>query len=238
MNIKTWAEKAFARAEALAILAGVGLLASLAVPLWGGATRHSEVAACANNLRQIGQGMRLWAHDHGGQMPWRVLQSEGGTMPQAGNKTGAAWFEWASFDDEIPSPTVLVCPSDTKRRAARFWTNDPDGGLFNANYRNNSVSYFVAPDTFSEAGFAPLAGDRNLSVDNGRSGCSARLGNVYGIWSNPFITSQARWTNGIHRTVGNVLLNDGTVEVTSTTRFHELIQMDIYDNGSWHILFP
>jgi hypothetical protein len=46
------------------------------------------------------------------------------------------------------------------------------------------------------------------------------------------------WTNGNHGSFGNVLLNDGRVEYTSTQRLFEILFRVDDASGSEHILAP
>lgn len=63
----------FTRAELLAVIAGCSLLVGLLVPALSPASQRnrqtSDLAACRENLRQIGTGLLAFAQDHGGSLP-------------------------------------------------------------------------------------------------------------------------------------------------------------------------
>lgn len=69
---------AFTRVDLFAVLATSALLAGLALPLMASNRSRAEQVTCANNLRQIGQGIRVWGVDHGNKPPWMVWMRDGG----------------------------------------------------------------------------------------------------------------------------------------------------------------
>ena len=56
---------------------------------------RAEKVACANNLKQIGLAIRIWASDHTNQFPTSILD----------------------ITNYIQSPALLVCPGDTSEQA-------------------------------------------------------------------------------------------------------------------------
>lgn len=233
--------------ELLAVGLCLSLLLAAMAPLWANSQKASEQAACASNLRQVGRAFHVWRMDHGNILPWRLPVAEGGT--RAPSKPGAAWSEFASISNQLVTARVLACPSDSRKRPARDFSR-VDGGLLNPAYRDNSVSYFIGLD----AGYvtaaltgnlevgtesAPdhiLSGDRNLRVDALSVECSSGVNNAASLLpstSNPI----SAWTNAIHGTTGNILLNDGQVRQLSNKNLLEVLQKGD-DNGSLHLLIP
>ena len=66
------ANDAFTRIELLVLLASVGLLMSLALPILAGTHAGSASTACLNNLRRLGQAWLLFIEDHDGFFPGNV----------------------------------------------------------------------------------------------------------------------------------------------------------------------
>jgi len=156
-----------------------------------------------------------------------------------GGKAGNAWYELFQVSDELVSPRVLACPSDTATRVARDFSRDPGGGFLHFNYRANALSYFVALDTDPNLPLFWLSGDRNLTVNGTSAGCSSGVNNaaqITAFFSNPEAATVA-WTNSIHRGQGNLLFADGSVLGVSTLG---LRKSTVYgdDNGSIHLLLP
>jgi hypothetical protein len=229
---------AFTRLELLAVLLALGLWTLWAWPVLAQTKPRSERLQCLGNLRLIGLAFQLWGNDHDDYVPWRVPQQEGGTLPASGLKPGAAWYEFAWVSNQLQTPKILVCPSDTgTRRVAKDFSNRPESGFLHSNYRANAVSYFVGLDVWPELARAVLSGDQNLRVDSVANTCSARVNNAATIRVLPAASTLAEWTNSIHRSTGNLLLNDGQVWETDTLVMRQAMQTGD-DNGSVHLLMP
>jgi hypothetical protein len=237
--------KALTRLDVLFLLATVALVALVAWPALAHTKPRADLAVCANNLRLVGRAEHIWASDHADLFPWRVAW--GGTGSEGGTKghplSGLAWLHYSFMSNELASPAFLVCPSDTAKRAAMDWSLSTNGGFLDANYRNNAITYFIALDAFLSPGPAywsqisvALAGDSHLFVDMQIGSCSSGVPNPAGIYGAP--NSRARWTNGVHGPVGNILLVEGQVSLTSTSRVARAIAPNNNDNGVSHILLP
>jgi prepilin-type N-terminal cleavage/methylation domain-containing protein/prepilin-type processing-associated H-X9-DG protein len=60
----------FTLLELLIVIAIVGVLASLLLPVVGRTQRKARETSCVSNLRQLGVGLALYADDHGGRLPF------------------------------------------------------------------------------------------------------------------------------------------------------------------------
>lgn len=70
-------KRAFTRLEFLAVLAGIFLLMTVALPLLAGFGPRSERIVCANNMRMISRAFSLWASTRGGVLPWQTYTPVG-----------------------------------------------------------------------------------------------------------------------------------------------------------------
>jgi prepilin-type processing-associated H-X9-DG protein len=227
-------EEAFSRIELCAVLGALVLAGSVALPAV--ATRaRSEQAACVSNLRQIGRAHQVWMNDREGVLPSFVPVSQGGAR-NFPNPSTAAWVQFSILTNELSTPKVLACPSDTKRPASEFSTN-PERGLFHANFRNSAISYFLGhPVPQTPRGI--LAGDRNIRVTEAIINCSVFGSSPSSIWVKPTVDTSVRWTNGLHMNAGNFLYLDGQVEQLSNIGLQKVLTQPVDDNGALHLLMP
>jgi len=144
----------------------------------------------------------VWADDHGEQFPWNVPQTNGGTMEFA--TSTQVWRHFQIASNEMNSPKILYCPSDTGRSRANGWQ---------PSISNGNVSYFIGLDADETKPQTILAGDRNVSTN--------------GVIASGFISIQGAttvgWGPGIHPEGGNIALGDGSAQQVSGAAFSKQI---------------
>jgi hypothetical protein len=202
----------FTQLELVAVLCFLTLLIAVAAPVFAHPRLRSDRVSCANNLRQLGMAMQLWANDHGDSIPQEVSLAGGGTFghPLAMN----AWLHFSYLSNELGSARILFCPSD-QGRPARDFSGDPNGGYVHPNFANNATSYLVshavpafARDIFSAGPYGFLVADRNVGFDYTSSGCARfKAARAVAFRGSP----NFRWGTNLHVNAGNVLSNDGRV---------------------------
>jgi prepilin-type processing-associated H-X9-DG protein len=190
---------AFTMNELLVIMGVLALLAALLVPALAIAKQKSRKISCSCRLKQIGLAFRIFANDRGDAYPMNVSTNKGGSMEYLSSTEVFRHFQVIS--NELSTPKILVCPSDTRRAALDFPT------LSNVN-----VSYFLSLDAADTNPSSLLAGDRNL-VTNGvpvGSGLLKLMTNM-----------NVGWTMSTHQGSGNVVLGDGSVQSFPSARLQE-----------------
>jgi len=199
MSVKQSSRDAWAMTliELLCVMGIIALLAALLLPAVSQAKARAKRIQCVDHLRQVGIGFVSYANEHGGHFPMAVPMSAGGSLEFA--RGGYLiehdfYFSFRHFQavsNELVTPKVVVCPSDTRLPAASF-----------ATLSNQNLSYFIGVNAEFARPSSILAGDRNLTNDYATPATIVRLGP----------NSALRWTEELHRFNGNLLFADGHVE--------------------------
>lgn len=188
----------FSLVELLVVVAIIGLLASLLLPVIAKAPGRAREIKCLSNLRQIGIAFHTFASDHDGRYPMRVSTNQGGSREYAG--TWQTYRHFRALSSQLETPRILICPSDT-RQSASNWP-----GL-----RNRNLSYFVGLDATPGRASSVLAGDRNIT----RVPVTGGAGVV--------INSTASWTADLHHFRGNLLLSDDSTHRTDDRQLRDYL---------------
>jgi hypothetical protein len=103
------------------------LLPAMLLPALARAQGQAQSATCANNLMGIGLAFKTWAIDNHDQFPFNVSTNSGGTLelcapgPDGYDRNAALHFMVMS--NELSTPRVLVCPSDSRKSFALSFQN-------------------------------------------------------------------------------------------------------------------
>jgi general secretion pathway protein G len=93
---------AFTLIELLTVIAIIGILAAIIIPVTGRVRESARTAQCASNMRQLAQSMLLHAEDNKGVLPATYNNPAG---------TTAAWWQYL-YPDYCPDKNVFKCPVD------------------------------------------------------------------------------------------------------------------------------
>ena len=115
----------------------LALTTGLSLEALAAAKAKAETIKCFNQLKQIGLACRVYASDNDDQYPWNVSTKKKGTMELAQrDKDGFdanPVIHFRVMQDELGSPKILACPSDTAKSAVDTF----------ANLTQQNVSYWV-----------------------------------------------------------------------------------------------
>jgi prepilin-type N-terminal cleavage/methylation domain-containing protein/prepilin-type processing-associated H-X9-DG protein len=192
-------QTAFTLIELLVVIAIIGILASMLLPALGRAKAKGQRIACVSNLRQIGLALRMWADDNDSRYPWRIDSSAGGSRTLT-----EAWQHFVVISNEIVTPKVFRCPSDSEKDRAYSWTQTDSF----VTLKNKALSFFVGTDSDEVNPAMHAAGDRNILGTVNQSCVNADIPS--GITKLDPATS--KWENSVHSQAGNMLMGDGSVQ--------------------------
>lgn len=203
---------AFTLFECLVVLAVLCLLALLFIGPRLIRPGSAKQINCVNNLKNLGLAFRTVAEDDG--LPYyrnpkfnRLPEGEGKSAPYLEDPS-ELWRTFAALSNEVSTPKIVACPSDTRRSLRNTWecvaTND----------RNGAISYALGLHDKEEQPSSILLSDRNLSLDGlpvGMGVITLRSSSPVGFYTN------------MHNLSGNVLLGDGSVQQLSSRRLRGLV---------------
>jgi prepilin-type processing-associated H-X9-DG protein len=192
---------AFTLIELIAVVATLALLAMMLLPALAQDSQNSTRRQCVNNLKQVALAFRIWANDNSDKFPMAVSTKKGGTTEFVPG--GNVFRHFQVMSNELNTPKLLICPSDTRTFAANF-----------ADLHNENISYFVGLDANDTQPQMFLSGDRN--IENGQSPIHSVLD------LRPKLSTH--WTATIHTNQGNVALADGSVQQYTSVRLQQALQ--------------
>jgi prepilin-type N-terminal cleavage/methylation domain-containing protein/prepilin-type processing-associated H-X9-DG protein len=201
--------KGFTLVEMLVVIAIIGLLAALLLPVLTQAKSRATRIVCINDLKEIGFSSHLFANDHGGKFPTDVSTNDGGALEfvQAGYQIAGKrfYFSYQLFRplaSTLSTPKPLACPSDLERWAATNFSK----------FDNWNLSYALGLDVSPNLPNKILAADRNISACHRTPpNPNPTFGHLWGTTIPP-PSPVMYWDMKLHLRKGNILYCDGRVE--------------------------
>lgn len=205
--------------EVLVVLAIIVILSGLFSPRISHAPGKAKRIACVNNLKNVGLAMRLNAK--GTNFLMNLPASQGGTRELIAD-VSQHWQHFLPLTNELTTPKMLWCPSDSQRKPATRWAPNAADRRAVVFAGNQNLSYFLGLNAYETHPETILAGDRNLTTNGlvivpGRHVISAntRLG----------------FAETIHKSAGNILLADGSVQQVTSGRLNEQFRNALTNSG-------
>lgn len=209
-------KRAFTVVELMVVVSVIFLLVVVFLPDGRNGRAKAVRINCVCNLKQVGLAYCLWAGDNNDLNPMQFFTNQTGGPLYADATNAFRYFQVMS--NELSTPKVLVCPADSKRRAATNFTTD---------FAGNHISYFIGLEANETTHpYTLLSGDRNIT--NG----TKPINGLLEVTTN----QQLGWTAEFHNGAGNVGLGDGSVQQITTIGLRNLVKNTCLATN--RLLFP
>jgi prepilin-type N-terminal cleavage/methylation domain-containing protein/prepilin-type processing-associated H-X9-DG protein len=241
-------KKAFTLIELLVVIAIIAILAAMLLPALAAAKKKAQKISCTNNLKQDGLAFRIWEGDNGDRYPQAVSYASGGAneyVDHAGAAKTATLNPGMVFmvmSNEVSTPKILFCPSDTMHTAGSGYAtnfsfqdvlgcNAPAAGAKAPAGGVTKISYFVNGDAQEVNPQDVMIGDFNIgnanTANNGASSTTFNAGATQNAsvqlaavaWGNA-ANAWAWSANDLHQKSGNIGMADGSVQSCSISGLH------------------
>jgi hypothetical protein len=101
------------------LLATAAILAGMLLPALAKAKAKAQSIKCVNQMKNVGLAFRIFSVEHGDQFPFNAVADGSGARIEAMDKVQI----FRAVARELPNPSHLVCPADSKKHPAASVAN-------------------------------------------------------------------------------------------------------------------